>query len=691
MLLAEWHLTFNGLRGLGSKTQAKLKKLGVSSIKDLLLYFPRNYLDRTVIEPLSQAIQKKPVSSLVRVVAHDFVGKSYQKILKITLEDRTAQAFLVCFNRPFLQEQLKLGHYFLITASFMEKFGQLQATQFEWEEVDPSAPVYEKVLPLYALTEGINHNQLRRFIREAFTLLGGLKEELSEELPFALREKHQFPGELAALRAIHFPESFESLQKARSYWIYKELFYLQLTLKRYKLKQAVIKKTPRTLTFNLKKSCLERLPFTLTEDQNKVLTEIEADLQATIPMARLLQGDVGCGKTLIAFLAALSVIEAGEQVALLAPTELLAGQHAEKAALFLQPLGVRLALLTGALKAEQRKLLLASLEEGKIDLLIGTHALFTDNVNYHALGLVIIDEQQRFGVAQRLKLLEKGTRPDLLLMSATPIPRSLALTAFGELDISTIYQKPQGRQPIKTHLTVQGNEAKVYNRVRLLLQAGQQAYFVYPLIEESDKLDLKHAEGMYEKLRTAVFPAFRVALIHSRISEEEKRQQMEGFVRGEIQVLVATSVVEVGMDVPNATCMVIEHAERFGLAALHQLRGRVGRGPLLSYAFLIYSEKLTEEGIRRLKIMMETTDGFRIAEEDLKIRGPGELLGLKQAGRFKLTLADIAQDTEWLFKARDDVLHLLRDDPGLLKPDNAVIRELLTKAPPFAEALLEAP
>ena len=405
-------------------------------------------------------------------------------------------------------------------------------------------------------------------------------------------------------------------------------------------------------------------------------------------MARLLQGDVGSGKTLVAFLSAISVIEAGFQCALMAPTELLALQHAENATKLLDPLGIRVAFLTANIRASGRTRLLQELAEGRIDFVVGTHALFSSDVTYKNLRYVVIDEQHRFGVSQRQALSQKGQATDLLLMSATPIPRTLALTAFGDLKTSVIRTMPEGRRPIVTHTAKQGNQAKVYEFVRHELKAGHQAYFVYPLIESSEALDLKDAQTMAGYLSREVFPEYTAALIHSKVDDDEKCRVMEDFASGKIQILVATSVVEVGVDVANATCMVIEHAERFGLSALHQLRGRVGRSTLASYCFLIYSENLTDDGRQRLKVLMETTDGFRIAEEDLKLRGPGDLAGVKQSGYLRLRFADLGRDYELLVQVRDDVEAVFQADPSLLSLENAGLRRLWEKAPPFSDDLV---
>jgi ATP-dependent DNA helicase RecG len=454
----------------------------------------------------------------------------------------------------------------------------------------------------------------------------------------------------------------------------------------------------------LQRRLIERLPFQLTQGQKGAVEDINRDMGGPYPMARLLQGDVGSGKTLVSFLACLRAVEekGGEkgQACLMAPTELLARQHAENAARLLEPLGLRIAFLTGNIKAAGRSQLLKALAAGEIDIVLGTHALFSRDVVYRNLRLVVIDEQHRFGVTQRQAVMAKGDHPGLLMMSATPIPRTLALTVFGDLDVSSIPDMPPGRKPVKTHLAKESNETKVYDFVRKELAAGRQAYFVYPLIESDESRDLKDAESMARRLSTEVFPAYPVALIHSRLGEEEKRATMDAFRKGDIQVLAATSVVEVGVDVPNATCMVVEHAERFGLAALHQLRGRVGRGEAQSYCFLIYSDQETPKGYegalpaimseeerskegRRLMVMLENTNGFVIAEEDLKFRGPGQIAGIEQSGYLTLGIADPVRDADELAKARTDAFAILEDDGGLLKAENRCIAEVLTRAPPF--------
>jgi ATP-dependent DNA helicase RecG len=488
------------------------------------------------------------------------------------------------------------------------------------------------------------------------------------------------------VEALHFPDTTAEAESARRSLAYDELFVFQAVVARRVVERNAGERAPKALPRDLLNRLVRSLPFSLTPDQKQVVEEILADLGAARPMARLLQGDVGSGKTLVAFLSALPYVELGYQVAFVAPTELLAKQHAENAARLLEPLGVRLAFLSGNVKGAARAPLLEAVAAGEVDIVVGTHAVFTEQVSFRDLRYAVIDEQHRFGVRQRELLIEKGSgpggrRPDVLLMTATPIPRTLALTVFGDMETSIIRTMPPGRKPIRTHLARQENERKVYERVREELAAGRQAYFVYPLVRESEKLSLRDAEGMYERLAREVFPEFRLALIHSQVPEEEKAARMEGFTRGEVDVLVATSVVEVGVDVANATCLVVEHAERFGLAALHQLRGRVGRGEHQSYAFFVYDDALTEEGKQRLKVLYENADGFSIAEEDLKIRGPGELTGTRQAGYVRFRVADLARDMDLMNAARADAFDILERDPTL----TATAHEALRRAVDIAE------
>jgi ATP-dependent DNA helicase RecG len=686
MFLREFSNEVRFLKGVGPRLSTILEKLTIITISDLIMHYPRDYVDRSHIDCLKDALKKEKVNCIVRVIAHDYIGRGHKKTLKVHIEDDTGGAVLVCFGRAFLESVLIPGKTFLISGSFKYRFGEVQSSNFEYEPYTSDEDGFKTIIPIYPLTTGISQGVLRRIIRNALFFI---QDSIENELPHKIIDHYKLPHKFDALSSLHFPDSFESLGQARHHLIYEELFYLQLLIGRRALKKRIQRKQRSHIPFSLENQLIQRLPFSLTADQTTVIQEIKHDLFSPFPMSRLLQGDVGCGKTLVAVISSLSVIESGEQVAFMAPTELLARQHARKIADLFEPIGIRVAFLSGNVRDEERKYLLDTLSAGNIDLLIGTHALFSEDIYFKHLGFVIIDEQHRFGVLQRLSILKKGQNPDLLLMTATPIPRTLALTAFGDLEVSTIKTMPAGRLPIITHLTREGNEHKVYRRIREEIQDGRQAYFVYPIIEESEKLSLKDAETMFEKLDREIFPELRCGLIHSRVPEDKKRTTMDNFSQHRLDILVATSVVEVGVDIPNATCIVIEHAERFGLSALHQLRGRVCRGVHQSYAFLIYSNNLTGDGIKRLKVMMETTDGFRISEEDLVIRGPGELLGVRQSGFLKLTISDIIRDKDILITARKDAFSLLEEDPGFIKPEHAVIRKVLNRAPPFEDEFLD--
>ncbi|MDR2246169.1 MAG: ATP-dependent DNA helicase RecG [Treponema sp.] len=719
MFLRELSMPSDHIKGAGPVAVRTLAHAGITSVGALLCRYPRDWEDRSVAVPLADFRRSSAVCTVVRVLAHDWFGFGGMKTLKVYVEDSSARAVLVCFNRPFLEKQLAIGRQFRLWGRFFYKYGEIQSTVFEVEPLEGGVPeaesaakssrVFGRILPVYPLSAGLTQGLLRKLIK---TALSQYAPPLEDELPEEITRRDALLPKAQAIRAIHFPASAGELDAARKTLIYEELFYLEVLVgKRAMERRSLGSGTVRPSEYQerrvqdsgapLQKRLLERLPFDLTPGQENAVAEINRDMDGPFPMARLIQGDVGSGKTLVSFLAALKAIDAGGQAALMAPTELLARQHAENAAALLEPLGVRIAFLTGNIKAAGRTPLLKSLAAGDVDMVVGTHALFSRDVVYRSLRLVVVDEQHRFGVTQRQAIMAKGRSslaspgtPDLLMMSATPIPRTLALTVFGDLDVSVIRDLPPGRKPVKTHLARESNEGKVYDFVGRELAAGRQAYFVYPLIEAADNRDLKDAETMAERLATTVFPRHKTALVHSRLDEEEKRRTMEAFRRGEVQVLVATSVVEVGVDVPNASCMVIEHAECFGLSALHQLRGRVGRGREQSYCFLVYSDEgpegggLTEDGKTRLKVMLENTDGFVIAEEDLKLRGPGQITGIEQSGYLALGIADLVRDAGELARARTDAFAILGADPELLAPEHRRVAAVLERAPPFSPVVM---
>jgi len=676
------------ISGIGASASQKLTRLGIHTAADLLLHYPRDWEDREKIVPLKDYRTGK-ICTVVTVFAREWIGYGRMKTLKIYIEDENTQAALVCFNRPWLDKQLVTGQKYMISGRFYYKYGELQSSAFE-AEPEASGASFGKILPVYPLTAGILQNNMRRFISSA---IKKYVNDLENELPNEIIEKESLLSKTQAVKEIHFPTSADMLEKAKKTLVYEELFYMEVMVLRRAIERKSKIKTELANNENknenisqLQQSLIERLSFSLTDGQKCAVTEINRDMSSNIPMARLLQGDVGCGKTLVSFLAALRAVEEKGQAAIMAPTELLARQHAENAARLLEPLGVSIAFLTGNIKAQGRKELLKNLADGTIDIIAGTHALFSKDVEYKNLKLVVIDEQHRFGVTQRSLIMAKGQEAGLLMMSATPIPRTLALTVFGDMDVTVIKDMPAGRKPVITHLAKESNEQKVYDFVRKELEKGRQAYFVYPLIEGGD--EIKDAVSMAQRLGKEIFPKQKTALIHSKLPEDEKKQIMDDFRKGKIKILAATSVVEVGVDVPNAACMVIEHAERFGLSALHQLRGRVGRGEEQSYCFLVYSDDLTEEGKTRLKVMLENSDGFVIAEEDLKLRGPGQIAGTEQSGYLVLGIADPIRDMETLERARNDVFSILENDPDLLLENNRVIARVLEQASPFGEVTL---
>lgn len=679
MFVREINIPVSSIRGVGPATKKPLTALGLSTVGDLFSHWPRSWEDRTQFHTLADFDRHAKINIAATVISHDWFGFGKMKTLKMLIHDTTGHpAELVCFNRPFLEKQFPINSKITVYGSFKYAYGSLQASAFEIETNGESTA---RILPVYSLSAGISQAQMRKIISIALREYG---RGIDSEIPEHVRIAYSIPEKQDLLHSMHAPATMAEATGALQALIFEELFLFEYAIgqrsieRRGRLPQTELPELTAAsqhpaasqppATF-LQQRLLERLPFPLTSDQETVLGEINEDIASPTGMARLLQGDVGSGKTLLAFLAAVVVCEAKGQTALLAPTELLARQHAETAARLLEPTGMKIAFLSGNVKASGRARLLEKLSTGAIDLVIGTHALFSANVHYHNLRLVVIDEQQRFGVLQRSAIIEKGKEsnanhknPHLLMMSATPIPRTLALSVFGDLDVSVIRTMPPGRKPVITHLAVQENEGKVHDFVKRELAAGNQAYFVYPLIDQSNTTDLASATEMFTKLSDTVFTGTSCALIHSRIPEEEQRSIMEAFRKKQIQLLVATSVVEVGVDVPTATCMVIEHAERFGLSALHQLRGRVGRGSSQSYCFLVYGKNLTESGKTRLRILHETTDGFVIAEEDLKLRGPGDITGIQQSGYIGFILADPIRDYDLLVQARKAAFTLLESN-----------------------------
>ena len=717
MKLKDIKTPISSIHGIGPQQEKFLAKLNIFTVSDLLSFYPKSYDDRTEKISISDFEKHKKVHAICAVQAHQWFGYGKMKTLKLIINDGTGSASLICFNRNFYEKSLPVGSIICVTGTFEVKFGQIQSTSFEITKLSDSASLSDfkntplpdsAVLPVYKLTEGLTQKNIRKAVSNAIFQYAKL---LENELPEEIIIKRHLLQKKDAIKAIHNPISLKNAEDARYSLIFEELFNFQSVIleRTFKHKGFIpqlsidysndssennrIKNNFNLNEFEknlspLQKKLIERLPFKLTEDQmfaifqmnneidrgykerSKILSD-NIVLKQPFTMSRLLQGDVGSGKTLVSFFVALRVMNWKGQCALMAPTEILAKQHAENAANLLSPLGIKIAYLTGNVKQKGRNMLLSELKNGNIDFIIGTHALFSKQIVYNDLQLAIIDEQHRFGVVQRESIIAKGRtvsdkninlEPHLLMMSATPIPQSLALTVFGDLDISVIKSMPEGRLPVKTHLIKEENEWKAFEAVRSELKRGHQAYFVYPAIDSEDfNTELKSAEIEFQKLKNEIFSEFKCGLIHSKLPQEEQEETLKKFSNNQIQVLLATTVIEVGLDVPSATCIVIEQADRFGLAQLHQLRGRVGRGKLQSYCFLIYSDKITKTGIERMKILYETTDGFIIANNDLKLRGPGEITGTVQAGLLSLGLSDIVRDKEILLKAREDAIIFMQN------------------------------
>lgn len=655
--------------GVGKALQGEFAKLGIFSLEDVLLLAPRSYEDRRNERVLHDtSIDNPTITCRITILSHSAFSSKRGRVLKVTAEDDDGEVLdILCFNRDYLEKMLKIGTSWYITATVQYSRYRYQTASFEIKRTKEEVGL-GTILPIYPLSGNLNQKNIRNAVSYALKVLSPMEDPL----PYSVYERNNLMHYEESLKELHFPKDSERLHIAKRSLAFTELYLLEIKMLRTKpIKED--KKQGRMS--KLEKDFLKRLPFSLTEDQERAIEEIRGDLDSQTPMNRLLQGDVGAGKTLIAWLSALHIIAEKGQVAFMAPTELLARQHAEKASELFAPLGIRIAFFTGEVKGKSRKLLLESLSSGDTDIVIGTHALFSSDVAFKNLKYAIIDEQHRFGVAQREALRNKGLNPHLLSMTATPIPRTLGLTIFSDLDISTIKTMPEGRIPIKTHIVSEDHREEMFKAIGVEFQRGHQAYFVYPKIDDDGALNLKAVTSMFQELQK-IYPDIPSALVHSKLEEEDKMKILTDFRNKKILYLVSTSVVEVGIDIPDATCMVIEHADRFGLAALHQLRGRVGRSNLPSYCFLVCKpNSLSPEGKERLKVMRETNDGFLIAEKDLEIRGPGDFIGNQQSGFLSMHFATLTGDIKLVQKAKEEAEKTLKEDIGLLKAENATLRK----------------
>ena len=663
----------NTIKGVGEKKAKLLHNMKVESIDDLLHLFPRKYEDRRNVSYIMEAPFDRDVLISGKVVAKQLKGNPYNKKtpLRVLVEDSSASLEVLFFNGKYLANYFDVGSSYTFYGKISLNNGRRQMAHPEFHKLGDKEDL-RGIFPVYPLTEGMTQATVRKLVKEALPLAEDSREWLPEETV----KKYNLCSPAYAIKNIHFPLDERQVKEARYRMVFEELLILQTGL--FYIKKGRSTEGRGIVVDNTSMDeFMNRLSFELTSGQKKVWEEIQRDLKSNKSMNRLVQGDVGSGKTIVAELAMFKTIKNGYQAVMMAPTELLAKQHFASLKSDFEPLGINVDLLCSSLKSKEKQDVLERLESGKIDILVGTHAVIQPNVIFKSLGLVITDEQHRFGVNQRSLLASKGENPNVLVMTATPIPRTLAVILYGDLDISVIDTMPIGRKPIKTFCRKEDSRHDIYEFVRSQIREGRQAYVVAPLIEESESIDCHSAEELYEELSTQYLD-LKVGLVHGNMKQEEKDSIMEAFARGDIDVLVSTVVIEVGIDVGNATIMVIENCERFGLAQLHQLRGRVGRGKHQSYCILV-SGKDSKVANQRNEIMVSTNDGFIIAEEDLKLRGPGEIFGTRQHGIPELNISDLVKHVNILEDVKQVAAQIIEEDPSLSKEENIVLRTKVKK------------
>ena len=654
------------LPGIGPKKAALFSRLGLHSLGDLLRFYPRDYEDRTKLVPIAELEPGQPACFLASVISNPQThaipkpGRQRLEVTKVVVADDTQRLHLTFFNQGYLTEKLRRGDTYCFYGALNGDFLGYAMTNPVFEPVESAGLLTRRILPVYPLTAGLSNKMVVQAVQAALA-----RVQPQETLPERLRAAYDLCGAQEAIRVIHTPSSAEALERARRRLIFEEFFVFSAALCLLRARRTVQSVPPYENT-DLR-PFENALPFRLTGAQRRAIDGILEDFRAGRPMSRLVQGDVGCGKTMVAAAAAYCAAKNGRQTALMAPTEILARQHYERLEPLFSALGISCALLTGSMTPAQKRECRRSIAQGEAEVVIGTHALLTETTVFSRLGLVIADEQHRFGVAQRTALLEKGERPHLLLMSATPIPRTLALLMYGDLEVSVIDELPPGRQEVETFLVSESYRARLNGFIRRQAEEGHQSFIVCPAIEEGETDGLKAAEQWARTLQQQVFPQLRVALLHGKMKGSEKEEIMGRFAAGEFDLLVSTTVIEVGVDVPNATLMVIENADRFGLSQLHQLRGRIGRGEAKSYCVLV-SDNRSPETLQRLRALCATHDGFRIAEEDLKLRGPGDFFGSRQHGLPVFRMGDLAQDLSLLRQAQEAAARTVADSGAALPP-----------------------
>ena len=667
-----WDSPIGMLKGIGVQRESKLKKLGIETIGELLTHYPREYQDRSSLRKID-ALPLEEVSTFLGQVKEEGENSRHGKLVftRRKVYDETGTVGLLWYNQPYLKNSLRMGEWYLFTGKLQKKYGRTEVISPEFEQIGERF-AGGRIIPVYPAVEGLSQKLLRHWMETALEQLAG---SLREEVPLWLRKRYHLAERNFAVEQIHFPKTEQGFADSRRRLVFEELFLLQTAL--YRLKHHLAEQN-EGIRLKKKKALQEGaalLPFALTAGQQRVLKEIAQDMTSGKSMNRLIQGDVGSGKTAVALVTAYWAIQNGWQVALMAPTEVLARQHAATFQERFRETGIETVLLTGSLSAKEKRERLTAVAEGRAKMVIGTHAIIQEGVVFAKLGLAITDEQHRFGVAQRGSLTKKGAGVHTLVMTATPIPRTLALILYGDLDISIIDELPPGRQPVDTLAVDSRYYPRIFAFIQKQVAAGRQAYVICPMIEENEKLEVQSVLQATEEL-TEALQGCRVACVHGKQKPKEKQAVMDAFAAGEIDVLVSTTVIEVGINVPNATLMLIENAERFGLAQLHQLRGRVGRGSEKSYCVLV-SDSKTKVARARLKTMTESEDGFVISEKDLLLRGPGEFFGIRQHGLPELKIADLSRDLPILKEAQQAAAELLEKDPLLEEEEHRLLREQL--------------
>ena len=660
------------IKGVGPERVKSLNKLGIYTLEDLITYYPRTYEDRSKVKKMDEL--ENGEEGLIEAICVSRISeiriRKNMTIYKLIVRDETATCEITWFNMPYLKTKFKIGNRYKF-------FGKVKRTA---SKIEMNSPIFEeaensintgKIIPIYPSIYELTQNTLKNIMNNGIKMVYG---NLGETLPEYLLKEYNLIDINKAIKNIHFPENFEEYNKARQRLVFEELLILQLALLKLKNSYAV-DETGIAFNKNVHMSdVINTLPFKLTRAQTKVLEEIDSDMESAKPMNRLLQGDVGCGKTAVSIIASYKAVKSGYQVAIMAPTAILAKQHLENFRKMLGQFNINCELLVSGLTKKQKEDILERLKAGEIDILIGTHALLEDNVEFKKLGFVVTDEQHRFGVRQRAKISSKGTNPDVLVMTATPIPRTLALILYGDLDISIINELPPNRQKIDTFAVTQNMEDRVNNFIKTQINEGRQAYIVCPLVEENEEIEAKSVLELAEKYKNQTFKKYKVEYMHGKLKPAEKDAIMEDFKNGKIDILISTTVIEVGVDVPNANIMIIENAERFGLATLHQLRGRVGRGTYKSYCILKYKGK-SDVIKQRMEIMTKTNDGFVVSEKDLELRGSGEFFGTKQHGIPEFKIANLFEDIETLKSVQSVAIKIIEEDSKLESKKNARLKK----------------